>query len=184
MFRYEIGDDAEIRLLEDRHADELFALVDRNREHLREWLPFLDATTSVEYERGFIRSSLERFARDGSFAAGIWFKGKLAGGIGLHAIDWIDRKTEIGYWISEDCQGNGLVSRSCRALLGYALDELGLNRVEIHVATENTKSRAIPERLGLTQEGVLRQAQWLYDHYVDIVIYAMLSNEWKDKGSQ
>ena len=55
MFRYEIGDDAELRMLENRHAEELFALVDRNRKHLREWLPFLDATTSVENERGFIR---------------------------------------------------------------------------------------------------------------------------------
>ena len=55
MFKYEIGDDAELRMLEDRHAEELFALVDRNREYLREWLPFLDGTTSVEDEGGFIR---------------------------------------------------------------------------------------------------------------------------------
>ena len=83
MFRYEIGDDAELRMLEDRHAEELFALVDRNRKHLREWLPFLDTTTSVEDERDFIKSALDRFATDGSFAAGIWFKGKIAGVIGF-----------------------------------------------------------------------------------------------------
>lgn len=184
MFRYEIGVDAELRMLQDRHAEELFALVDRNREYLREWLPFLDATTSVEDERDFIKSALERFASDGSFAAGIWFKGKIAGGIGLHAIDWANKKTSIGYWISEDCQGHGLVTRSCVALIDYAINELGLNRVEMHVAPENIKSRAIPERLGFTQEGILRRVAWHYDHYLDLVVYAMLSDEWKNKGSQ
>ena len=184
MFRCEIGSDAELRMLEVRHAEELFALVDRNREYLREWLPFLDDTTSVEDERDFIKSALERFACDGSFAAGIWFKGKIAGGIGLHGIDWVSKKTSIGYWISEDCQGNGLVTRSCIALVDYAINELGLNRVEMHVAPENTKSRAIPERLGFTQEGILRQAAWQYDHYLDLVVYAMLSDEWKNKGSE
>ena len=184
MFRYEIGVDAELRLLEGRHAEELFSLVDRNREHLREWLPFLDAITSVEDERSFIKSSLGRFASDGSFSAGIWFKGKIAGGIGLHAIDWVNKKTSIGYWISEDCQGHGLVTRSCIALIDYAINELGLNRVEIHVTPKNMKSRAIPERLGFIQEGILRRVAWQYDHYIDLVVYAMLSDEWKTTDRQ
>ncbi len=81
------------------------------------------------------------------------------------------------------CQHN-LVTRSCVALIDYAIYELGLNSVEIDVATENTKSRAIPERLGFTQEGVLRDEMWLYDHHVDIVVYTILSKEWKNRGSR
>jgi ribosomal-protein-serine acetyltransferase len=63
--------------------------------------------------------------------------------------------------------------------VNYGLHDLGLNRVEIRAAEFNTRSRAIPERLGFTQEGIIRQAEWLYDYYVDHVVYGMLSEEWK-----
>ena len=54
-----------------------------------------------------------------------------------------------------------------------------MNRVEIHCAAENTRSCAIPKRLGFTQEGILRDAQWLYDRYVDMVVYGLLAREWQ-----
>jgi ribosomal-protein-serine acetyltransferase len=49
--------------------------------------------------------------------------------------------------------------------------------VEIHVGTENRKSRAIPERLGFQQEGVLRDYERVGDRYLDIVVYALLAEE-------
>src|SRR3712207_9579419 len=57
--------------------------------------------------------------------------------------------------------------------------ELGLNRVGIACAVENEKSCAIPERLGFRNEGVQRQAEWLYDRFVDHVGYAVLASEWR-----
>ena len=50
--------------------------------------------------------------------------------------------------------------------------------MEISAAPENTKSRAIPERLGFTQEGVLRHWTWHVDHFQDLVIYSVLADEW------
>jgi len=63
-------------------------------------------------------------------------------------------------------------------LTDYAFKELNLNKVEIRAALENKKSRGIPERLNFVNEGCNRQAEWLYDHYVDHVIYGMLAEEW------
>jgi ribosomal-protein-serine acetyltransferase len=89
----------------------------------------------------------------------------------------------VGYWLSEELQGRGLVTAACRAMVDHAFEELELNRVSIACATENIKSCAIPERLGFRQEGVVRQAEWLYDHFVDHVLYATLVGEWQTQRS-
>jgi len=70
------------------------------------------------------------------------------------------------------------MTASCRACISHAFTELKLNRVEIRCAVENRKSRAIPERLGFRFEGTLREAQWLYDHFVEHALYGMLAREW------
>ena len=72
--------------------------------------------------------------------------------------------------------------RACKAYIAYGFNELDLNRIEIRVAEENKKSRAIPEKLGFQEEGKIRQAEWLYDHYVDHVIYGLLAEEWKQNN--
>jgi ribosomal-protein-serine acetyltransferase len=71
------------------------------------------------------------------------------------------------------------MTKGCQALISYAFNDLELNRIEIRCATGNRKSCAIPERLGFVKEGVVRQAEWLYDHFVDHIIYGMLASEWK-----
>jgi ribosomal-protein-serine acetyltransferase len=73
------------------------------------------------------------------------------------------------------------MTRVAKALTDYAFNELGLNKVDISAAAENKKSRSIPERLGFVNEGCIRQAEWLYDHYVDHIVYGMLAKDWNNK---
>lgn len=173
-----LDEDTELRIYEERHAREVAQLVDENRAYLRQWLPWVDNSRSVEDSKAFIQNSLQQFAHNEGFQMGVWYKGKLAGGIGYHPIDWADRKVEIGYWLGERFQGKGLMTKACSTLVTYAFDELGLHKVEIHCAAENIRSCAIPKRLGFTQEGILRDAEWLYDHFVDLVVFGMLAREW------
>jgi ribosomal-protein-serine acetyltransferase len=179
MFILKISDELELRLLEERHAEELFALVDQNRQHLRQWLPWLDTTISPSDTLTFIKNALDQFANDLGLVSGIWYRNRIVGVIGFNSIDWQNRLAHIGYWLDAESQGNGFVIRGCSALIDYAFNELELNRIEIHCAKGNKKSRAIPETLGFSQEGLVRQAEWLYDHFVDHVIYGMLASEWK-----
>src|SRR5215204_1243040 len=183
MFGYELGENTELRLLEERHAEQLADLTDRNREHLRAWLPWVDASRTVEDRKNFIRGALEQFAHNKGFVAGIRYEGCLAGVISYNSIDWENRSTELGYWLGEEYQGKGLVTAACRALVDHAFLELGLNRVIISCATENKKSCAIAERLGFRREGIERQAVWLYDHFVDHVTYSALASEWPTRHS-
>jgi ribosomal-protein-serine acetyltransferase len=179
LFFRAVGNDVQLGLLAEAQANALFALIDASRNHLRPWLPWVDDTRTVDDTKAFIRKSLHQFADNNGLQAGIWYRGELAGVIGFHYLDWTNRRTEIGYWLAEHLQGRGIMTTACRGMVDIALREYGLNRVEIRVATENRKSRAIPERLGFVREGVLRQALWLYDHYVDVVVYSMLKRDWE-----
>jgi ribosomal-protein-serine acetyltransferase len=181
MFYCQIDPDLELRLLEERHAEAVFAVVEENRAYLRTWLPWLDANRSVEDSLNFIKGAMAQWARNDGLTAGLWYQGDLAGVIGYAGIDWPNRITGIGYWVSAALQGRGLITKACRALVDCAFAELGLNRVEIRCATGNRKSCAIPERLGFTREGILRDGEWLYDHYVDLVVYALLASEWRER---
>jgi ribosomal-protein-serine acetyltransferase len=118
------------------------------------------------------------------FQCGIWFHGILAGVIGFHGIDWMNRNVEIGYWLGEKFQGQGIMTKTCHALVDYAFYNYELNRVQIRCATGNKKSNAIIERLGFIKEGTTRQAEFLYDHYVDLFVYGMTSDIWKARYGQ
>jgi ribosomal-protein-serine acetyltransferase len=86
--------------------------------------------------------------------------------------------------LGEEYQGHGIVTKACRTLVDYAFYEYKLNRIQIRCATGNKKSCAIIERLGFNREGTNRQAEFLYDHYVDLNVYSMTADEWKVRYNQ
>jgi Acetyltransferases, including N-acetylases of ribosomal proteins len=178
MFSHAVNNDLELTLLESRHSDELYNLVDKNRKFLREWLSWVDGTINSDQTKISIATGLKAFSENNGFQLAVFYKKTMVGRIGLHGIDWNNKKTSIGYWLGEEFQGNGIMTVSCKAVVNYLFDELLLNRVEIRVATFNNKSRAIPERLKFVNEGIIRQAERLYDRYVDHVIYGMLKEDW------
>lgn len=173
-----IDEEIQLRLFEERYAEEYFALIELNRVYLQEWMPWAAYESALEDLKAYMKQTLLQFANNEDMDMGIWYQNRLVGAIGLPRLDWADRKTEIGYWLDASTQGKGIVTRACRALVTFAFEQYRLNKVEIHCATGNTRSRAIPERLGFTQEGIIRQAERFADHYNDLVIYGMLASEW------
>jgi ribosomal-protein-serine acetyltransferase len=177
-FQRPINAHAELRLLQEADADILFALTEANRAYLRKWLPWVDGTRTVEDSLRFIRESLRQLHHNNGFQTGIWQNGKLAGVVGYNYINHERQQTELGYWLGEAYQGNGLMTDACRVLIDYAFETLKLKRVEIRCAFGNTKSCAIPKRLGFAYEGVIGQLEWLYDRYIDVHVYRMLVENW------
>ncbi|MCM3237405.1 GNAT family N-acetyltransferase [Heyndrickxia oleronia] len=181
MFIHKINDDLALKLIELKDSNRVFELTDTSRNYLREWLPWLDTTTKLEDTIGFINMCLKGFSENRSINTVILFKGNIVGVAGFNNINWSNKTAQIGYWLGEEYQGYGIMTRVAEALTEYAFKELALNKVEIRVAVGNKKSRSIPERLGFINEGCIRQAEWLYDHYVDHVVYGILSEEWSNK---
>ena len=170
-----------VRALRMSDAEELFALTDANRADLRTWLNWVDTNVRVEDTRAFIsRSAREHQAGEGVHT-GIWYEGALVGVIDLFKIDSANGSGEVGYWLAPSHRGRGIMTRCAVAMMRHAFETLGLNRVEVRVVVGNRASAAIPERLGLRQEGVLREAYWLYDGFRDVAVYSMLAREWRER---
>ncbi|UED79955.1 GNAT family N-acetyltransferase [Lysinibacillus sp. CD3-6] len=179
MFRYSINEHTYLKMLDLSDVDELFALTDRSRDTLREWLPFVDNVRSVKDTEHFVRNAMQQYVDNNGIQAGIYYDGKLAGVIGYHQVNWQHKWTSIGYWLGNDFVGKGLVTNSMKAFIDFAFDYLKLHRIEVRVAVGNIRSRTIPKVLGFNEEGRLRDAEWLYDHYVDQVVYGLTATEWK-----
>ncbi len=179
MFRMPIDKNLDLALLEHRHAPMLYAVVDENRDHLRRYLPWVDGTRSVNDSAMYIQSTLDQFARSQSLNCGIFHHGALAGCIGYHTIDWVNRRTAIGYWLASSWEGHGIMTRAVRGMTTHAFTALGLHRMEIRAAVENRRSRAVAERAGFRFEGVCRGAEWLHERFVDHAVYGALAPDWR-----
>jgi ribosomal-protein-serine acetyltransferase len=184
MFSRKVAPGIEIRLFEIKDAEAIFAAVERNREYLRQWLPWVDFTSSPEDLRRFITKVREQFASGRGPQCGIWVDRALAGSVGCHPIDWANRNCSIGYWIEEAHQGKGIMTRCCENLLDYVFDDLGLHRATIQCGVANTRSCAIPQRLGFTREGVTRDGEWVNDRFLDLVCWGMLDQEWRARRNR
>ena len=174
-----VDESLELRKTMPEVAEGMFAVVDANREYLREWLPWLDNTNSPDDETTFINGLLEEYRRGEGINYAIRLDGRFIGGMSLNWVDRGNRGCGVGYWLSEEFTGQGIVTRCCGRLMDHCFDDLGLHRFVLEAATENIASRAVAERLGMRLEGITKDREWLYDHYVDSALYAITAPEWR-----
>ena len=185
MFELQIDRRLSLRQRQPEDAAEMFALTDANRADLREWMPWLDGCTSAEATRRSIQSTLRHAEEGVGLAAAIREDGRIVGVVSFNEIHRSNRTGHLGYWLGAAHRGRGIATAACRALMQYGFDTLGLNRIVLAAATGNTRSRALAARLGLRLEGAAREAEWLYDRFVDHAVYAITRSEWPpaDRGS-
>jgi ribosomal-protein-serine acetyltransferase len=172
--------------LDPRHpsdANEMFAVVERHRASLREWLTWIDATRSLTDARRYAQFAQAQFESRVAFDYVVRSGGALVGAIGLHAVDWTSRSAQIGYWLAPDAVGRGICTRATAALASHAFGYLELNRLEIHCVVENQRSRAVAERLGFAFEGTLAEAYLLHGAFRDIALYATTASRWRGHRS-
>jgi ribosomal-protein-serine acetyltransferase len=174
MRRIELADGRWLRFLEKPDASELYAVIEANREHLARWMPWAAGQTLAD-TLAFIQRTREQVTNNNGFQTAVIEDDRIVGMVGFHGVSWDHRSTSIGYWLAQSAQGRGTMTCAVKALVDHAFKVWGLHRVEIRAAVDNTRSRAIPERLGFIQDGVLRAAERIGDRYADQVVYARLN---------
>ncbi|HSY18919.1 MAG TPA: GNAT family protein [Candidatus Acidoferrales bacterium] len=177
MFFASVNQQTMLRVIEPQHGPELFRLLEANRDHIRRWHPWVDILRSENNVSHAIAAWQQQDANEQGFYAGIWHDGRLCGMINHAHIDQVNRWASLGYWLDAAHQGRGIMTESCRAMIDHGFTIWKLNRITIECATENTRSRAIPERLGFKLEGIIRQIEWLGDHYADHALYGLLNHD-------
>lgn len=161
--------------LED--ADELFSLTDVNRAYLRRWLPWLDHTRGVAATETFIRFATREASGGTARHFAIWEQQAIVGMCGYNHIDTVNRNATIGYWLAAEAQGQGIMTRCVTALASFGFTKLDLHRQVIACAEDNRRSESVALRCGFVFEGVARDAEWLYDRFVNHRVHARLRTD-------
>jgi ribosomal-protein-serine acetyltransferase len=174
-----IDQNLRLELTAEKHAEGLFQALNSSRQQLSEFLPWVPNMQSVDDFKAYIKNCELFYQQRMEVSFVIIFNEQAVGRIGLHYLNLLNENAAIGYWLTESAQGQGVMIRSCKALINYGFKELGLHRIEIKAATSNLKSQAIPRKLGFQQEGVLRQAEKVNGKFLDLVLYSTIDEEWE-----
>jgi ribosomal-protein-alanine N-acetyltransferase len=169
------GGDFTLRLITPEEAPALFAFLNR---------PEVIAPTSSE---GWTLESVREFARANVEGArtGVWCRygiledGATAptGSVGLFNVDLRNHRAEIGYDLSPEHWGRGLMTRSATVLLNWAFGDGGFNRIEGTVMLGNRRSERVLEKLGFQREATMRQYKFVRGAYKDYSLWARLASD-------
>jgi RimJ/RimL family protein N-acetyltransferase len=145
-----------------------------------------DATLSIPHPysetqaREWIRTHTESEGSNQEIVFAIMLKadGQLVGTIGLRDIDQEHSQAEMGFWVAVDEWGKGYATEAVSALLRFGFEELHLNRIYAHHMVRNPASGRVLQKIGMQREGLLRQRVRKWGVFEDVIVLAVLRNEW------
>lgn len=153
-----VGERIKLRPLRRGDGAELFAVVDRSRDHLRRFLPWVDKTQGIDDCEITARRLGAKWILREDLVLSIRLRGtdRLIGGTGLHRFDFEVRSFEVGYWIEKASEGQGFVREAVRLVAALAIRRLDARHVRIHCDATNERSARVPRALGFSEEARLR----------------------------
>lgn len=164
--------------LELEHSELLFKLVNRNRDYLKQWLPWVDRHNSLEDSTAFIKKVSDQSKKGLGPTFGIWLEDELIGIAGFHPIQKNNQSATIDCWLSRKYSNLGIATLAGNFLMIIAFEDLSIHRLEIRCVTSNTRGIKIAHALGFESEGISRESVWLNDRFVDQAIFSKLRSEY------
>lgn len=173
-----VDTEIELKQLEQSDSIDIFNTINNQRDYLGKWLPFVAFTKKISDTEQFVDTVINATEDKFEYVFAIRKRNEFAGFIGFKDTDKQNKKTEIGYWLSEKYQKQGIVTKSVDKLCDFAFNKQEINRIQIKCAVENISSKNIPKKLGFKFEGVERQGELLTgNYYTDLEIYSKLKSD-------
>jgi RimJ/RimL family protein N-acetyltransferase len=144
-----------------------------NDPEVARWIPTIPHPYTEADARAFIRGEV----RSDHQALAVEVDGRVVGGIGL-GLNAHAHRGSIGYWIARPARGQGICTRALRLLARHALEDLGLQRVQLFTDPDNAASQRVAEKVGFQREGVMRAHLRHPDGRIrDSVMFSLLPGE-------
>lgn len=110
----------------------------------------------------------------------IVFEGKVIGSISVVRISDENEYAELGYCLSRNYWGKGIMSECAKAVTDFLFAQVGVNRVSICHAVKNPASGRVAQKCGLTFEGTHKEEfKAQYGEFLDISYYAIVRKDWE-----
>jgi ribosomal-protein-alanine N-acetyltransferase len=134
---------------------------------------------SIEDSRAFLELTLGKYEGGEEPDWGVVYKGdhRFVGACGLVNWEIEHARVEVGFVLSREYWGRGLMPEVVRALIRFGFDTMNVNRIEARCIVENTASARVMEKVGMAYEGTLRQREYIKGAYRDMKLYAILKEE-------
>ena len=159
-------------------AVSIFHGINKYREDMRQWLPFVDNIQKLSDEQAVIEKFLMVSYPIRNLTFVIEQGDDLCGMIGIANSDFINDRIEIGYWLFPPYRGKGVMTNTVRYLCKWLFNSRPVNRIQIKCSKDNTASNAVPLRLGFQYEGTEREGQLLASgKYTDLNVYSLLKTD-------
>lgn len=94
--------------------------------------------------------------------------------IDFHAINPANSSAEIGYWLTEDAQGKGIMTRAVQGMIELGFDYFDFNRLTLVIQVENKASQKVAERSGFEVEGKMKDYIKEKSEFRDAYLYALI----------
>lgn len=158
------------------YAGALWNAIERSLPELKRWMSWASSSTpqsSAEYVHRAETGWMEGTNWDWT----IFFGDEVAGTIGLNRYDELWRSCNLGYWIRTDLAGRGFATEAGRAVIDFAFDDVGLNRLELVADIDNAASLRVAEKLGFLREGIKREGAFVDGRGVDVHMLGLIASD-------
>ncbi len=206
MFDLKVDEELHLRNIHPDDAEALFDLIERNRVRLRPWIDPYSLPETAKAARLFAIHCLFNFYGDPAESSeldqyylelesycppqirpidlGVWVHDELAGSIMMSRLEDSSAALEFGYWLSEEHEGKGIITRCVGALMDHAIDNMGIQRFVIGCAANNQRSRAVPERLGYRLHVTKPNGEVVGEFIYDRAVYGIRSTVWLQQSNK
>jgi len=167
------GDRIVLRRHDVALASKMFTYVDRDRERLQRFLPWVEIVKSIADEEAYIQKTLADWEAGILYDYGMFLNDndEYLGNVGVHSISVKNRHCEIGYWILGAFEGEGYISEAVSAL-ERAMFGAGFHRIAICCDPVNVRSARVPVRLGYRYEGIRAENLRVGEKFRDLFVFS------------